>query len=45
MHEEILNAAQRKLLPLMKVDMPYHLEPGHYEAGEIKADNGRDAAY
>jgi glycerophosphoryl diester phosphodiesterase len=34
-----------KLLPLRKVDMPYHLEPGHYEAGEIKAENGRDAAY
>ena len=34
-----------KLPPAVKVDLPYHLEPGHYEAEEIKSESGRDAAY
>ena len=31
--------------PAVKVDLPYHLEPDHYEAEEIKSESGRDAAY
>ena len=34
-----------KLPPAVKVDLPYHLEPDHYDAEEIKSESGRDAAY
>ena len=33
------------LPPPGKTGLPYHLEPDHYEAEDIKAENGRDAAY
>ena len=42
---EFLEAKGEKLPPLRKVDLPYHLEPDHFEAEDKKSEDGRDAAY
>ena len=40
-----LESKGEKLPPLVKINMPYHLEPDHFEAEDRVAGNGRDAAY
>ena len=42
---EYLEKKGEKLPPITEVDLPYHLEPDHYEAEERKSESGRDAAY
>ena len=42
---EFLKGKGEDLAPSIEVDLPYHLEPDHYEAEEINTGNGRDAAY
>ena len=42
---EFLKEKGEELLPLMRIDMPYHLEPDHYEAEDRTSGTGRDAAY
>lgn len=42
---EFLEEKGEMLPPLRKVDLPYHLEPDHYEAEDMKSVGGRDAAY
>ena len=42
---EFLEGKGEKLLPARKVDLPYHLEPDHFETRDIKSESGRDAAY
>ena len=42
---EYLEKKGEKLPPVTEVDLPYHLEPDHYEAEERKSESGRDAAY
>lgn len=42
---EFLEEMGEKLLPPAEVDLPYHLEPDHYENGDRRSESGRDAAY
>ena len=42
---EFLEAKGEELLPVRSVDLPYHLEPDHFETRDIKSESGRDAAY
>ena len=43
--KEFLRGKGEKLPPSMEIDMPYHLEPDHYEAEERIIENGMDAAH
>ena len=42
---KFLEEKGEKLLPVIDADLPYHLEPDHYEADDRGDENGRDAAY
>ncbi len=42
---EFLSSKGEKLPPLMKISLPYHLEPNHLEAEEAKPQGGMDAAF
>lgn len=42
---EFLRKKGEALLPVMDVDLPYHLEPDHITAEDKKSESGRDAAY
>ena len=42
---EFLEGKGEKLPPVRDVDLPYHLEPDHFEAEDKKSESGRDAAY
>ena len=42
---EFLKEKGEALLPPMEINMPYHLEPDHYQAEERMIENGMDAAH
>ena len=42
---EFLEGKGETLPPLREVDLPYHLEPDHFETEDKKNEEGRDAAY
>ena len=42
---EFLEGKGEKLHTVRDVDLPYHLEPDHFEAEDKKSESGRDAAY
>ncbi len=42
---EFLEEQGEELLPVRKIDLPYHLEPEHIHAEERASEKGRDAAY
>ena len=42
---EFLEEKGETLLPPVKVELPYHLEPDHFDTGNSRSEKGRDAAY
>ena len=42
---EFLESKGEKLPPSIEINMPYHLEPDHFEAEDRNSEGGRDAAY
>ena len=42
---EFLEGKGEILPPARQVDMPYHLEPDHFETEDKRSESGRDAAY
>ena len=42
---EFLEEQGEELLPVRAVDLPYHLEPDHFETEDSRSESGRDAAY
>jgi glycerophosphoryl diester phosphodiesterase len=45
MFRSFLEEKGEALPPAGRTDLPYHLEPDHYEAEDKRSESGRDAAY